>query len=198
MKLTKITVSSLAILTGFALGSTTVLAEDKTTPAKVVLTSGTEEPGGPLSISSVVPNFDFGTISLGSSKTSNIVLNGGEKASMQVTDFRGTGAGWTLKAKISELRGLEKTTNILKAVISIPKGKITTSADGDISMPAEAEALTLNSSAGPVMKAARQKGMGTWTNDFNGLGKSVSITIPDNAYVDSYTGTITWSLEDAP
>lgn len=218
MKLTKMNVLGLVILTGFTLSSASALAAEAeagsaSTPAKILLEKGDDTGGGTDPIIPIEPldppakgslridaasAFDFGSLKLGAAASKDVVVPQDKAVGVQVTDLRGSGAGWALTAKIDDLKGKTTPTNILKATISIPKGKISTSADGDMTMPAVSAALTLGKAAAPVMTAKKGNGLGVWANDFNGAGSLVSIKIPTNAYVDNYSGNITWSLQDAP
>lgn len=216
MKATKITILGLVALTGLVLNSTAALAAEvgnASTPAKIILEKGDDTGGGTDPIIPIDPldppttgplridaasAFDFGSLKLGAATSKDVVLPKDKSVGVQVTDLRGSGAGWALTAKIDDLKGKTTPTNILKATISIPKGKISSTVDGDMTMPAVSAALTLGKAAAPVMTAKKSNGLGVWANDFNGAGGSVSIKIPTNAYIDNYSGNITWALQDAP
>lgn len=216
MKLTKINMFSLVALAGLALSSTSVLAAEAgstSTPTNITLekgddTGGETDPiipidpldppaGGSLRIDAASA-FNFGSLKLGSAISKDVVVPKDQSIGVQVTDFRGSGDGWALTAKIDDLKGKKVPTNILKASISIPKGKISTTADGDMQAPAVAVPLTLSKAAAPVMTAKKNNGLGIWANDFNGLDGTVTIKVPTNAYIDQYSANITWSLQDAP
>ncbi len=216
MKATQMSMFGLIALTGLTLNSVSALAAEAgnaSTPANIVIEKGDDTGGetdpiipidpldppakGSLRIDAVSP-FNFGSLKLGSASSKDIVVPSGKSVGIQVTDLRGSGIGWAVTAKIDDLKGKVTPTNILKASISIPKGKVSTTADGDMALPAIASALTLSKAAAPVMVAKKSNGLGIWSNDFNGLGESVSIKVPTNAYIDNYQGNITWSLQDAP
>lgn len=219
MKLTKMTVLGLVALTGLALNSTVALAVDTSnasTPTDIELTTGGDGGGtdpiipidppeppttGPLRIDAVSP-FNFGKIELGKAESKDVVVPAGKTVGVQVSDLTGEGNGWKLSAKIGDIKGINKPTNILKATISIPEGKVTTSADGDLTKPAVAQAIVLNGMDQTVMSAKKDNGLGIWANTFvvpvEGKDpKTVSITVPTNAYVDKYKGDITWTLTNA-
>lgn len=216
MKATKITILGLVALTGLVLNSTIVLAEEvgnASTPAKIIIekaddTGGGSKPlipidpldpptTGPLRIDAASA-FDFGSLKLGVATSKDVVIPKDKAVGVQVTDLRGTGAGWTLTAKIDELKGKTNPTNILKATISIPQGILRTTNDGDTTMLPDTFALKLSNVAAPVMRAKKNNGLGVWALKFNGSAETVSIRIPSNAYIDNYSGNITWALQDAP
>lgn len=201
MKLTKMNALGLVALVGLALNATPVYAEvvgSETTEAKITIEKGgTEGATGALSLDSV-SGFNFGKIKLGSAISKDAEVTEGQDLGVKVTDLRGEGEGWNLTAKISDLKGVDTPANILKAKISIPAGKITTTEPDGMLSPATSSAVVLNASEATVMGAQEKHGLGTWSNNFNADGKNVSISIPSNAYIDTYKGDITWSLKNAP
>ncbi|MGX7265086.1 WxL domain-containing protein [Enterococcus crotali] len=149
---------------------------------------------GPLVIDAV-SSFDFGKIKLGT-LTKDAEVPEGKQLGVQVTDKRGTGAGWTLLASITEFENADKTKT-LKGSVKIPAGKVNTSAS-DSSKAAVASGITLNSTAATVFSAAKDNGMGSWSDLFEGNGQKVELSVPSDAYVAAYEATINWSLQDAP
>ncbi|EOT68398.1 WxL domain-containing protein [Enterococcus caccae] len=129
---------------------------------------------------------------------------------VQVTDNRGTNAGWQLQLKqdsqfqakdkdnkVTELTGAELSLNnpILK---SVQKGS-------EFAPLGISQKLIPGAAAVTVVDAAAGKGMGTWhyslgdTNEQ--AAKSVSLTIPgDTAKLANvaYKTVLTWTLVDAP
>ncbi|MGX7149915.1 WxL domain-containing protein [Enterococcus ureasiticus] len=149
---------------------------------------------GPLVIDAA-SSFQFGKIKLGTLKKDAEVPEG-KQLGIQVTDKRGTGAGWTLLASITEFENADKTKT-LKGSVKIPAGKVNTSAS-DSSKAAVASEITLNSTAGTVFSATKDNGMGSWSDLFEGNGQKVELSVPSDAYVAAYEATINWSLQDAP
>lgn len=229
MKTLKLTVLAATLFSTALLGMTTYAAEEETVapeePAAVnkdvsrkaqfVLEPGSDDNGpvdpivpikpptnqkGNLTIDAV-SNFDFGTKKIDKiTSTYDAVLSDGEVLGAQVTDVRGTGAGWNLTAKISAFENADKTRILKGAEVTIPTGKVSTNSIDD-SKPAVAQALTLNEKAATVFSAAAESGMGTWANEFEGLGgedSKVQLKVPTGNYADTYTAEITWSLADAP
>jgi hypothetical protein len=139
---------------------------------------------------------------------------------VQVTDNRGSNAGWRLTVKQN---GQFKNNNTLNKELT---GSVITLADPTVksnavgaSAPTPASSLTLdvNGSESIVMAAATQAGAGTWVNawgavetvtekDSNNqdvqadITKAVSLTVPGSTPKDavSYETTLTWTLSDTP
>lgn len=114
----------------------------------------------------------------------------------QVTDVRGTGAGWNLTVQLDKLS--EDGGHELKgATLSLPAGNVTTNNE-DSSNAATSTAVTLgtDNTAQTILTASQDQGMGTWFSEMN--GDNVKLSIPGGQYSGNYTSTLTWSLTDAP
>lgn len=146
---------------------------------------------GPLSIDAVSV-FDFGKIKIG--EPGMAMIPEGELLGIQVTDSRGEGTGWSVTAKISEFENSEKTKNI-KATVSIPTGKVVTKTANLNNAPISVSA-DLNNDSMIIFSASKGKGMGSFTNLFE--GNDTKIKVPGGVLVDSYSATITWTLQDTP
>ena len=142
-----------------------------------------------------VSNFNFGKVKLGVT-TQNAIPVEGETLGAQVTDVRGTGAGWSLMASITEFSNSDETKK-LKAQLTIPSGKVK-GTDANSLTPAIASGATLNESPSKILYAEQNSGMGTWSNAFEGNSGKVNLLIPTDSYIDSYSAIINWSLQDAP
>lgn len=209
MKLSKITTASLVALTGLSLASTSAYAAEvgtQKTQADFELKAGEGGTGpvdpieppmkGPLTLDAA-SNFNFGSIKLGEGdgiytaiKEDNSVLG------IQVTDSRGTGAGWNVDVSMTDFKG--QGTNILKgATLTIPNGSVNTTSADKVKAPVTKE-VKLNASPISIFTATKDNGMGTWTNLFEGKDKKVTLNVPEGNYVDQYTAKITWSLQNAP
>ncbi|MBM7689048.1 hypothetical protein BCR24_09545 [Enterococcus ureilyticus] len=203
------TTACLALLLGATAVSVPAFAEEaskaaSTTNVEIIAGDDTNEiidpiepptnQKGPLVIDAV-SSFDFGKIKLGT-LTKEAVVPEGKALGVQVTDKRGTGAGWDLSASITEFQNADKTKT-LKASVKIPAGQVNTSAS-DSSKAAVASEIILNSTAGTVFSASKDNGMGSWSDLFEGNNQKVELTVPSDAYVAAYTATINWSLQDAP
>lgn len=166
---------------------------------------------GPLSIDAV-SSFNFGSDKISEKQaTYEAIVEKGQSLGVQVTDQRGTGAGWDLKVKISEFKNEDQKRTLVGAKLSIPKGTITTTS-ATTTAPPIATGLTLNQESNIIFSAAKETGLGTWVNIFEnsvengeeegetkaGNPEKVELEVPTGNYADKYSATINWSLEDAP
>lgn len=152
---------------------------------------------GELTIDNVSP-FVFGTQSLTGKKATFYSTT--KDANTQVTDKRGTGAGWTLSVKSSEFVDSKDSSKVLKgALVTIPVGTVS-SDDGNSSEKPVASIASINSTDTIIFKAEEKNGLGSWVNKFDGESNDskVSIDIPAGSLKGSYVSTITWTLADAP
>lgn len=170
-----------------------------------------ENPGtgnkGPLSLD-YVTNFKFGTHKISGQNQSYAAKN--VKSYIQLSDTRGTSAGWTLKATPGEFKSA--AGDVLKgATVSLGKGNMITA--GDAKAP-EAVATTLTAGeSSTVIKAAKGTGEGTWVDQLfdksvtrddapkEDLGANEVVklnVVGGTAKATSYTSDVKWSLEDTP
>lgn len=163
----------------------------KTNP-EIPISPATEQLG-PLSIDAV-STLNFASIEMG--KKGIAQVSQGEVLGIQVTDTRGLGTGWNVMVKISEFQNLKKD-RVLKANVSIPTGKVASQKSGIVNAPT-ATSVVLNEFDSPIFSAAKEKGMGTYTNSFEGNGEQVTIETPSGALTDSYSANLIWTLQDAP
>lgn len=166
----------------------------------------TPEQSGPLQIN-VVPNLYFGDqikITPGTLKTS---LKNEKTPYAQISDLRGTGAGWSLNVSLANFTSTQGKT-INGAKISFTGGEAVTSNQSN-----DNAALTndITLSAGdtgkqPLMKATAGNGRGTWvarytntSTESTGNTKIVFEAPSDKIDANtSYTAVLTWQLTDTP
>ncbi|MET3564185.1 hypothetical protein ABID30_003282 [Enterococcus rotai] len=127
----------------------------------------------------------------------------------QVTDSRGSGAGWTLKAKITDFTGTDtdNTARTLKgAVLTLPQGQVKTSDTAttvaDANKPVS-NAVSLNGTDQKLLTATEGNGLGVWYVNFenNTQGaaqKEVKLYVPTGNFKADYKATISWTLTEAP
>ena len=177
---------------------------------------------GPLSIDYV------SDIAFGQNKTSGKTeiykaeldtFKDGTKApiSAQVTDKRGSNAGWTLTAKQESLFKQSKGNEVLKGTILrlnnpnlSSKDNMTSGIPNSNVLPTvQAVKLSAKDSgeAGNeqiVATAAKDKGMGQWVTrygiDNDEAKESVTLEVPGNSkkVKDTYSTSILWTLTDSP
>lgn len=128
---------------------------------------------------------------------------------VQITDNRGTNAGWTLKVKqngqLTNATALNST--LTGAQISLNNGTAVSAMTG-VTAPTTVNSIILNPNGAEsvVMSAALNSGAGTWVDAFgvietiNGAEKNTAITlfVPGSTPKDAvkYSTTLTWVLSD--
>lgn len=157
---------------------------------------GTTNQNGPLSIDQVI-RFNFEDMRL-SGKKQSAKLKTKTDQNIQVTDLRGTGAGWNLRIKQSPLVDGEK---VLKgAVIKLSSPEINGVGDFDRGLLPDATEYNVTADnkdkAATIMKAEKDKGMGTWVQNYK--ADNITLDIPAGNLVGNYAGTVTWELSDNP
>lgn len=162
---------------------------------------GTGE-SGPLSID-YVPNITFGSQAISGSQK---VYNASElKPFVQVTDIRGTGAGWNVITKATPFN--DGTADSLKGSTVTFAGGYALSANSSASKPTPSNpvVLTTDNTEATVVVANENSGLGTWvdrwypTETTATSNDNVTLTVPSgSATAKTHTSTITWTLADAP
>lgn len=162
---------------------------------------GTGE-AGPLSID-YVPNITFGSQAISGSQQ---VYNSSElKPFVQITDIRGTGAGWNVIAKATPFN--DGTEDSLKGSTISLKGGYALSANTSATKPTPSNpvVLTTDNTEATVLVATENSGLGTWidrwypTETTATSNDNVTLTVPSgSATAKTHTSTITWTLADAP
>ena len=157
---------------------------------------------GPLTIDTISV-LDFGSFELSGTTEIYSVSNkveGIKTKKVQVTDRRGTGAGWTLKVKSSEFTDETDTKKILKgATLSFPKGRMDKTEGNTSAEPTKEDNVTLMTGDAEVktfMTAAAGAGLGSWMNVMN--SDEVKIEVPAGNLAGSYSATLEWSLANIP
>lgn len=170
------------------------------------------EPGtqGPLSID-YASHFNFGKIKKSGNAATykaspiSIILPDTTKKDVapyvQITDNRGSHAGWTLNVKQAEqLANVDTDSELDGAQITLTEGVVTGTAATD---GIEGVAVTLNPTgeATPVFGAAEGSKGGTFTNSFGTAEEvGVELAIEAGTKIDDglYQANIEWTLEDTP
>ena len=159
---------------------------------------------GPLTLD-LVPNFNFGTEAI-KAEGNVLAVNKEHKLAVQVSDQRGTGAGWNLTLGLSDFVNLDQDASEKAAVlkgISLATGivsqKTTANNPNKESAPEMPEITLIPGEDDVIYQAAAEAGLGTWLGYFaeNNQAKT-SLTIPAGNYVGEYAATLTWTLENAP
>lgn len=131
------------------------------------------------------------------------------KPFIQISDRRGTGAGWKVTATATAFQNEDGAASLSGATLSFKNGE-TASASTTATTPTAAQTVELptdGTSIVSVVSAKASEGMGTWINRWFGatpndtasLNDNVKLTIPaGSATLGDHEATITWTLSDAP
>lgn len=170
---------------------------------------------GPLSID-FASSLDFGTQEINS--TDQIYKAKPQEFSnrnpkhgpnyVQVTDGRGSDAGWSLQVKQNGQFKSTKDKVLTGAEIRFTNGQVNTDSASPIpSIVSKSFKLTFNEHgegvADTIMSAKTDEGSGTYVlafgNDDN-ADKSIELFVPGSTtkYADKYSTSITWTLTDVP
>lgn len=201
----------------FVASSDVTLPVDPENPGNIVEPVDPSNPiapgtAGPLSID-FASNFNFGSQVISSQDKTYyalpqaVLLNNEivERPNyVQVTDNRGTEAGWTLKVRqngdfISE----EDSTHSLSGALIIINNINIVSASSSAAPSIVENSINLNTSDQTVMAAAVGEGAGTYVakfGDANSAAQSVELFVPGTItkYAEKYNTTLTWTLSDTP
>ncbi|EOV3185280.1 WxL domain-containing protein [Enterococcus faecalis] len=192
--------------------ATIVAGDDNQDPTPPIVdpTDPDDETGqqGPLTLD-YASHFEFGEIKLSNQAIEKTPVNkiedgnGGEVAptfGAQVTDTRGTGAGWNLTVGLSAFKGTTDTTHELRgAQLELPAGTAVSSdetAEETTKPTTQAVTLDAGASAQSLFTAGENQGMGSWFDKLS--ADQIKLKAPSAQYADSYKATLTWSLQDAP
>lgn len=123
---------------------------------------------------------------------------------VQITDNRGTEAGWILKVKQNNQFKTAKDQLLTGAKITLMNGNIVTNSASAKPTGTEKINLDPNGAESIVMNAASGQGAGTylmdWGTDVASAAKSISLEVPGSTtkYASEYTTTFTWTLSEVP
>lgn len=126
------------------------------------------------------------------------------KPFIQVSDRRGTAAGWTVTAQASHFKDGDETDSLSGAKITLLNGESISPSQAAAPTPVSEVELIAGGDASIVVTAAEQTGMSTWItrwypSETTGLNNHVLLEIPGGvATLGNHTATITWTLTDAP
>ncbi|EOL45214.1 WxL domain-containing protein [Enterococcus caccae] len=162
-----------------------------------------ENPGtgneGALTID-YISNIQFGEKDIESGDTVYNASN--ESPFFQVTDKRGTGAGWALSA---QTQGFKTTAGkqLKGAELSFKNGEIKTRSGNVSAKPLTKDVVFNNNDAKVIMSAKKDAGRGTWLDVFTGEegnNEKIQLKVLEgsaDANVE-YTAEINWTLSNAP
>lgn len=123
---------------------------------------------------------------------------------VQVTDNRGTEAGWTLKVKQDGQFKTSEGKELSGAQISFLNGEAVTASHSGKPVIMETIVLLGSGEESHVMSAAEGTGAGThllaWGTNEETAKKSIKLEVPGSTtkYAKQYTTQLLWSLTDVP
>ncbi|EOG04096.1 hypothetical protein WOY_01073 [Enterococcus faecium EnGen0372] len=144
-----------------------------------------------------ISNIDFGTQTISGKTETYIAEKPASLTESQVSDLRGTGAGWHLQVNYdTEKPGFTSEDKTLSgAELTLPSGTAKSVADNKATPPATSE-VVVNDAAQNIMTATANTGLGTWADEMDTA--NVSLKVPSGNLVGDYTATLVWTLSDAP
>lgn len=165
---------------------------------------------GPLSLD-YVSHIDFGNQEI--STTEGIYESTTTEPYIQVTDVRGTGAGWDVTAQASNFSTEGDSASLPGSTITLSNGEAASAAglnepyvESEIELSTGGEAANVVSAEPRVAEEPvnTAEGLGTWvTRWLAGEGstenENVILTVPaSTATAGTHTATITWTLSTGP
>lgn len=150
------------------------------THTAVLITSPAATDTGTLSFGSVAVNSTFQTVKLGES---TVAMHGTDWLTT-ISDSRAYGSGWQLNLSISKPFASASGTPLIAKLAYLKDG---------------ASPVVVTNSATPIVKGNNKAGIQTIvTKDWNDKTGLALTDISDTNVPGDYTGTLTWSLSNAP
>lgn len=155
---------------------------------------------GPLSID-MVPNLDFGKQTI--SAETKIYSARNQHSFVQISNKRGTEAGWELVASVGEFKSVDGTDVLKGAELSMMNGQVKTMSENVSDRPQTNSAIIfVNQESQSILNSVADSGRGTWLNVWSGnLNNNQSIQLKvlgNSAKPVNYTATIKWTLVSGP
>lgn len=177
-------------------GSVSLITDSDPGPVDPVFP--TDPPGdtgnsGLLTIDNVA-HIQFGEQKLSSSQEVYTSLI--EDSNIQITDRRGSLAGWKVIVSATEFTDYS-TKEVLKGVeISLPRSGVQASDPTNVSGMPISHSIVVNTEPSIIMQSSPYGSLGTWVKVFD--KNEIKLTIPAGNAVGEFHSTVTWSLLDVP
>lgn len=156
---------------------------------------------GPLTLD-YVSSFDFGSQAIES--TAETYNSTTLRPFIQVSDRRGTGDGWQVRAQMSSFTN-DGELSLQGASLILSDGSAISPGTGGAPTVIETINLISGGEAATVVTADIDQGLGSWltrwfpTVDESGLNDNVTLEVPaGTATLGEHVADITWTLYDAP
>jgi hypothetical protein len=180
----------MVMITGVWTGAIGNIAAAENTSATVTIN------GGPLAITVIPNSVSFGSVELdGTVQTTKVNLS-----ELEVTDARGTGAGWGLSVVASPFQSGENslpTGSLSLKAPTITAGYENPSTAPSVSPVFGTEQAIDGESPWNLIVAANNEGLGKWKITWSNEALTLTLN-PATTKVGTYTSTITWTLGAYP
>lgn len=159
---------------------------------------------GPLTLD-FVSSLDFGTVAISAQSQDYESLT--LRPFVQVTDRRGTRAGWALTVSLSEFSDEGDDASLSGAVLNLKNATLATPGvwgTNTPSSPANPIVLASDDTTANVTVASEGSGAGTWLTRWLAEGEDtsnsyVTLFVPGGAAtLGNHSATLTWILTDSP
>ncbi|MBA3927715.1 WxL domain-containing protein [Listeria rustica] len=127
---------------------------------------------------------------------------------VQVTDNRGSNAGWNLTVSGTEFTNASSQT-LAGATLTLGGGTLSSAMPNTLTPGTVTPSVTVGAASQVLVSAEANKGMGTWVHSFGStIGVTAADTNPDvtlhvpaeaqKVAGSTYTSTLTWTINDTP
>lgn len=168
---------------GFSSDSAFAASENQNSTGEVTFTAGD------ITLDEV-PNFNFGQQQI---STVNKDYDAQQQSKIQVTDLRGSSAGWNLTVTADKLTAGSKELD--GAQVSLANGAIVNSSNETINA---ADVTLTPTQAVKVMDAATNSGNGVTTGTWTPTDVKLFVPGSSTKSATKYSANLTWTLTDAP
>jgi hypothetical protein len=178
-----------SILTVFGVSQATAApVGSSNSNATIIFTEGTL-------ILDEVSSINFGSNVV--SSTTETYQSATENPFIQVTDNRGSGAGWSVTAQMSNFTKDTETTTLAGSTVRLMNGVMSTPGRAEAPTPNPTVELAAGGASVNVVNASQNTGMGTWVENWTGSNVTLEV-LGGTATTGNHTAVITWTLADAP
>lgn len=186
MKLTSsLTVAMIAGGIGFSSISADAAPQNQNSTGKVTFTAGD------LTLDQV-PDFNFGAQEI---KATTETYGAQDESKVQVTDLRGSSAGWNLTVTAGKLK-TASMKELVGAQVTLHSGQANNDNGETVTVT---DGILTPDSAVKVLDAANGQGNGVSTGTW-AANTGVTLEVPGTSAksAEQYTADLTWTLTDAP
>ncbi|MGX7418660.1 WxL domain-containing protein [Carnobacterium gallinarum] len=173
------------LLLSIGLLSLSTTADAVPSDAELILQTGTAPGTGVVTLDQA-PNFKFGPEDIVGGE---VVYTTNALNPMAVSDSRGTGGGWEIKANITSFTDTSGTNPITLIGAEFILPAVTPTSPGGSVKPDDGVEKVLNTQDQIVLTAKSGEGLGIWEAQYDLAG----IKVPSGNYVGTYKATMEWT-----